>query len=280
MTTSPTAGVAFKPQHFDEASASSAAGLWFEVHAENYMVAGGPRLAMIEALRCARPLSLHGVGLSLGSADRPDQTHLAALKQLADRFDPWLISEHLAWSRLGGQYLPALLPIPYTFDALACVARNVDIVQEALGRTILIENPALYLPADGSELAEAEFLRALVARTGCGLLVDVTNVAVAANNLGYSAERYLCDFPHDAIREIHVAGCRPDERRGAALLIDSHDALVGEPVWALLEMLIDLAGPRPVLVERDAEIPEFSALIAERERAAAITARERIPAHA
>jgi uncharacterized protein (UPF0276 family) len=280
MPFTPTAGVAFKPQHIDEATASSAAGLWFEVHAENYMVDGGPRLAMLEALREARSLSLHGVGLSLGGAEPPDEIHLAALARLVDRFEPFLVSEHLAWSRLGGQHYPALLPVPRTRSALVSVARNIDIVQEAIGRAILIENPALYLPAEGCELDEPEFLRALIARTGCGLLVDVTNVAVAANNVGYSAERYLCDLPHDAIGEIHLAGYGLDPVHGAGLLIDSHDAPVAEPVWALLDLLIDLAGPRPVLIERDADIPDFAALMAERDRAAGATTRGRILTHA
>lgn len=267
--TRPTAGVAFKPQHFDEAVAAPAAGLWFEVHAENYMVAGGPRLAMLEALRAARPLSLHGVGLSLGGAELPDRDHLAALRQLVDRFDPFLVSEHLAWSRIGTRCLPDLLPVPRTGEALSCITRNIDIVQQALGRQILIENPAHYLPVDAL-WSEPEFLREIVWKTGCGLLLDVNNVAVAAHNLGYHAGRYLADLPHDAIGEIHIAGHAPDPVHGDGLLIDSHDRPVSETVWALLENLLGHTGPRPVLLERDGDVPPFADLMAERDRAAAI----------
>jgi len=271
----PTAGVAFKPQHFDEAMAASAAGLWFEVHAENYMVEGGPRLAMLAMLCAARPLSLHGVGLSLGGAERPDPDHLMALKRLVDRFTPILVSEHLAWSRIGARCLPDLLPVPRTMEALACVVRNIDIVQQALGRRILIENPAHYLSIDGV-WDEPDFLWEIVGATGCGLLIDVNNVAVAANNLGYDPFAYLAALPHHAIGEIHVAGHTPDPELGAALLIDSHDQPVADHVWALLAHLIEHAGPHPVLIERDGNVPPFSELLREREHAAAILKREEI----
>jgi uncharacterized protein (UPF0276 family) len=265
----PTAGVAFKPQHFDEALASSAAGLWFEVHAENYMVPGGPRLAMLSALREARPLSLHGVGLSLGGHERPDADHLAALKRLADRFEPYLVSEHLAWSRLGERSLPDLLPVPRTAEALACLTRNIDIVQTALGRQIQIENPAHYLAFD-SELSEPEFLAELVRRTGCGLLIDVNNVAVAAHNVGIDADAYLAALPLEAIGEIHIAGHSANADPARDLLIDSHDAPVSPEVWRLLELLLGFTGPRPVLLERDGNIPDFTELMKERSRAAAL----------
>ncbi|MBN8814382.1 MAG: DUF692 domain-containing protein [Sphingomonas sp.] len=273
--TRPTAGVAFKPQHFDEAIAASAAGLWFEVHAENYMVAGGPRLAMLHALREARPLSLHGVGLSIGGADRPDPAHLKALADLVDRFDPFLVSEHLAWSRVGSRCLPDLLPVPRTGEALAIVTRNIDIVHETLGRRILIENPAHYAAFDAM-WSEPDFLGEIVRRTGCGLLIDVNNVAVAANNLGYDPGRYLAQLPHDAIGEIHVAGHSDDPMLGAHLLIDSHDAPVSETVWGLLAELLDHTGERPVLLERDGNVPDFADLMAERDRAAAILARKEL----
>jgi uncharacterized protein (UPF0276 family) len=274
----PTAGVAFKPQHFDEALAASADGLWFEVHAENYMVAGGPRLAMLAALREARPLSLHGVGLSLGGSERPDAAHLAALKQLVDRLDPWLVSEHLAWSRLGARCLPDLLPVPRTYEALLCTARNIEIVQDTLGRAILLENPAHYLHCDG-DWSEPDFLAELVRRTGCGLLIDVNNVAVAAHNLGYQAETYLDLLPPDAIGEIHVAGHTANPDPAVDLLVDSHDTPVSERVWELLERLLDLAGPLPVLLERDGNLPPFAALMAERDRAAAMMSqKERVDA--
>lgn len=269
----PTAGVAFKPQHFDEAMAASAAGLWFEVHAENYMVAGGPRLAMLAALREARPLSLHGVGLSLGGSERPDPDHLAALKRLVDRFDPWLVSEHLAWSRIGSRCLPDLLPLPRTYEALLCATRNIEITQEAIGHEILLENPAHYLSIE-SDWSEPDFLAELARRTGCRLLIDVNNVAVAAHNLRYQPEAYLAALPHEAIGEIHVAGHSADPDTAIDLLIDSHDAPVSEQVWQLLELLLGFTGPRPVLIERDGNVPPFPELMAERDRAAAILARE------
>jgi len=271
--TRPTAGVAFKPQHFDEAIAAPAAGLWFEVHAENYMVAGGPRLTMLAALREARPLSLHGVGLSLGSVERPDPAHLKALADLVDRFDPFLVSEHLAWSRIGTRCLPDLLPVPRTGEALLTVSRNIDIVQDALGRPILIENPAHYVALDAM-WSEPDFLAEIVHRTGCGLLIDVNNVAVAANNLGYNAERYLAELPHGAIGEIHVAGHSEDPLLGVHLLIDSHDAPVSDQVWDLLAALLERSGERPVLLERDGNVPAFADLLAERDRAAVILARK------
>jgi uncharacterized protein (UPF0276 family) len=274
----PAAGLAFKPQHFDEALAAPADGLWFEVHAENYMVPGGPRLAMLAALRERFALSVHGVGLSLGGVERPDAGHLAALKRLVDRFDPALVSEHLAWSRLGERCLPDLLPVPRTGEALACAARNITLVQEALGRPLLIENPAHYLEIDG-EWSEPEFLAELVRRTGCGLLVDVNNVAVAAHNIGLDAEAYLAALPHHAIGEIHVAGHSADPDPAVRLLIDSHDSPVSERVWSLLDRLLRHTGPRPVLLERDGNVPSFRDLMAERGRAAAALARKE-PVHA
>ena len=266
----PTAGLGFKPIYFTEANAAPAAGLWFEVHPENYMVAGGPRLAMLEALRAARPLSLHGVGLSLAGAHEPDRAHVARLRRLCDRFEPMLVSEHLAWSIGEGRYFPDLLPFPRTREALRRIVDNVARVQEALGRRILIENPSLYVAVDGNEFSETDFLRALVERTGCGLLVDVNNVAVSAANLRFDPFSYLDALPFAAIGEIHLAGHRPDPQHGDALLIDSHDAPVAEPVWALYDHLIGLVGPVSTLIERDGNLPPFAELMAERDRAAAV----------
>ena len=277
----PTAGLGFKPTYFEEALAAPADGLWFEVHPENYMVAGGPRLSMLEALRAARPLSLHGVGMSLAGAAEPDRRHLARLRQLVDRFEPFLVSEHLAWSVNDGRYFPDLLPFPRTTEALLTMVRNVDIVQNALGRRILIENPSLYVALDGHEWNETDFLAQLVLRTGCGLLIDVNNVAVSANNVGVDPHAYLDALPHEAIGEIHLAGHRPDPELGEALLIDSHDAPVAEHVWALFDHLVALTGPGPALIERDGNLPPFAELIAERDRAAAILAApRRVLAHA
>ncbi len=275
MNHGPTAGLGLKPVHYDEALAASAAGLWFEVHPENYMVDGGPRLAWLDAIRRERPLSLHGVGLSLAADEAPDAGHLARLKSLADRYEPFVMSEHLAWSKRGDVYHPDLLPFPRTRTMLARIIDNVSQAQDALGRRLLIENPSLYLALEGHELGEVEFLAELSRATGCGLLVDVNNVFVSANNLGFSAEAYLDALPADAIGEIHVAGHLPDPEHGASLLIDSHDAPVAEPVWALHARLVERIGARPTLVERDGNIPAFAELMAERDRAHAALSRAR-----
>lgn len=275
-----TAGVGFKPQHFEEAVASPAVGLWFEVHAENYMVEGGPRLAMLEVLRAERPLSLHGVGLSLAGDEDPDPDHLAKLQKLAERFEPLLVSEHLAWSRESSICFPDLLPFPRTSAALDRICRNVELTQQALGRTIAIENPSLYLDLPGHEYGETDFLHELVRRTGCDLLVDVNNVHVSANNMGFDPYAYLDALPSEAIAEIHLAGHSEDPKLGEKLLIDSHDAPVAEPVWELYRHLIGRIGARPTLVERDGNIPQFAELVAERDMAAALIEAARAPAHA
>jgi uncharacterized protein len=262
----PSAGVGLKACHIDEALTSPAVGLFFEVHAENYMVAGGPRLAMLQAAREVRPLSLHGVGMSLAGHALPDEAHLLALKALAERFEPFLLSEHLAWSSLDGRALPDLLPFPRSHEALAIVSRNIDHAQSLLGRELLIENPSHYLALDGHDWCETEFLAEIARRTGCGLLLDLNNVHLSAANLGFDATAYLDAFPAWAVGEIHLAGAEADER--LELLIDNHGARVSEPVWALLERFLERYGPRPVLVEWDRDLPEFSVLIEERDRAA------------
>ena len=263
----PTAGLGLKSQHYDDAVACDAAGLWFEVHPENYMSAGGPRLAALEAVRARHPLSLHGVGLSLAADANPDRQHLAALKALVDRFEPFVVSEHLAWSTHRGAHQPDLLPFPRSRAALVRIADNIGRTQDALARRVLIENPSLYLPLKGHDLDEVDFLKALVAATGCGLLVDVNNVFVSARNLGYTAEAYVDALPAEAIGEIHLAGHGLDEG-GSGLLIDTHGAPVAEPVWALYRRLVRRVGPRPTLIERDDDIPAFQVLMAERDRAA------------
>ena len=272
----PTAGLSFKPVHFEQAMACPAAGLWFEVHAENYMIDGGPRVAMLEALRRRFPISIHGVGLSLAGLEEPDPRHLERLRLLVDRFEPFLVSEHLAWSRFEEVCFPDLLPFPRSSAALDMVARNIDIVQEALGRTILIENPALYLQLDGHDWTEPQFLAELVKRTGCGLLVDLSNIIVSGNNLGFDPNEYVDQIPVDSIGEIHLAGYRPDALLGPSLLIDSHDALVAERAWALYDRLLArcLGRRPPTLIERDDEIPSFENLLAERSRAADLMAME------
>ncbi len=267
MTTALTAGFGLKPQHYAAALACPADGLWFEVHPENYLVEGGPRLVWLEAIRARHPVSLHGVALSLAADAAPDAAHLARLAALAGRIQPALVSEHLAWSTWRGAFQPDLLPFPRTTAALARIAENIALTQDALGRRIAVENPSHYVHIDGHEWGEIEFLAELVRRTGCGLLLDVNNVYVGANNLGYSANTYIDAFPGDAVMEIHLAGHTPDPSMGRDLLIDSHDAPVAPEVWALYERLIARIGPRATLIERDDNLPAFGALIEERNRA-------------
>jgi len=261
-----TAGIGLKPVHFEAALACDDAGLWLEVHPENYMVDGGPRLAWLTLLRERHALSLHGVGMSLASPDAPVSSHLERLAVLADRLEPALVSEHLAWSRWGAAHFPDLLPLPRTAQALSLVAANIGRVQDRLKRTIAIENPTHYLPLD-HELDEVDFLVELSRRSGCTLLVDVNNVFVSARNVGIDAAAWLDRVPGDRVAEIHLAGHHPDPTHGERLLIDSHDATVAEEVWMLYERLIARIGPRPTLIERDDNLPDFDALRAERQRA-------------
>ena len=257
------AGLGLKPAHFEAALESKAPGLWFELHPENYLVEGGPRLAWLDALRQAHPLSLHGVSLSL-AGDAPPVSQLADLQRLVNRVQPALVSEHLAWSSWKGVYLPDLLPFPRTQEALRRISANIDAVQSALGRTIAIENPSHYLHLPGHDWDEIDFLGELVQRTGCGLLLDVNNVEVSAHNLGYCPRSYLDRVPAAAIQEIHLAGYSHDPLLGPSLWIDSHDTPVSPAVWQLYQRLIDRIGTRPTLIERDGQVPEFEVLMVER----------------
>ena len=269
MTHSLGAGLGFKPEFAEDALAARDPGLWFEVHPENYLVAGGPRLALLEALRATHPLSLHGVSMSLGGAAPPDADHLRRFAALADRLQPALISEHVAWSRFGGAYAPDLLPLPRTTEALRQGAANLSRMQDALQRRVAIENPTHYLTLS-HEWGEVDFLHELVRRSGCGLLVDVNNVFVSASNVGVDAAAWIDAIDGDAVMEIHVAGHRVDADATTGLLIDSHDAAVATPVWDLLERLTARIGPRPTLVERDGNLPPFAELSAERGRAQSV----------
>ena len=264
MNTTLSAGLGLKPAHYEQALACPAEGLWFEVHPENYMVDGGPRLAWLETIRSRHPIALHGVALSLAADAPPDAAHLACLKSLADRVQPAIVSEHLAWSTWRGAYHPDLLPFPRTNAALNRIVENVTRTQDALGWRIAVENPSHYLHLDGHDWDEISFLTELCRRSGCGLLLDVNNVYVGARNLGYSAETYLDAFPAAAVMEIHLAGHSLDPRLGDALLVDSHDAPVAPEVWALYERLVERIGPRPTLIERDDKLPSFDELLAER----------------
>jgi len=262
------AGIGLKPQHYAQALDCTAPGLWFEVHPENYLVEGGPRLAWLEAIAARHPLSLHGVSLSLAADADPDLGHLRRLAALAARVQPWQVSEHLAWSVWHGSYHPDLLPVPRSAAALARLVANIQRAQETLGRTLAIENPSHYLTLPGHAWSEPDFLAELVRRSGCRLLLDINNVQVSAHNLGWDAYAYLDAFPADAVVEIHLAGHAEDAVAGGpSLLIDSHDALVDDAVWRLYAYFLEMAGPRPTLIERDDRVPGFDALLQERDRA-------------
>lgn len=265
MTTILTAGLSLKPPYYDAALQCRAEGLWFEVHPENYLAAGGPRLQWLEAIRTQHPISLHGVSLSLAADAQPDDAHLERLAALTRQIEPVLVSEHLAWSTWRGAYHPDLLPFPRTTASLARIVDNIARTQDVLGRRIAIENPSHYLHIDAHEWDEIDFLTEMVQRSGCGLLLDVNNVYLGARNLGYSAEDYIDRFPGEPIMEVHVAGHTADPNLGASLLIDSHDEPVAPAVWALHKRLIDRIGARPTLIERDDNLPDFETLLAERE---------------
>lgn len=275
----PTAGLTLKPEHFDAACAMAAPGLWFEVHAENYMFDGGPRRAWLAAVRDRHPVSLHGVALSLAGTGPLDREHLRRLAELVRRIEPVLVSEHLAWNAMDGRHLPDLLPCLRTRDALHRIAARIAQVQDVLGRPIGIENPSHYLQLPGHSWDEIDFLAELVRRTGCTLLLDINNVHVSARNLGLNAEAWVDRFPAQAVSEVHLAGHAADPALGPALLVDSHDAPVAAEVWQLCARFLRRAGRRPLLIERDANLPPFDVLFAERERAAGLLrALQAVPA--
>ncbi len=258
------AGVGFKPAHFRDIVATAQPIGFFEVHAENYMGAGGPPHAQLAALREHYALSVHGVGLSIGSIQPLDRQHLARLKILCDRYEPESFSEHLAWSSHDGVYFNDLLPLPYTRQTLAQVAEQIDEVQTALGRQMLLENPSTYVRLTESTISETEFLTEVSERTGCGLLLDVNNVFVSAKNLGVEPLSYLESFPFGRIKEIHLGG--HDEQvddAGAPLLIDSHGSPVAKAVWTLFARVIDRAGAIATLIEWDNDVPDWRTLRAE-----------------
>jgi uncharacterized protein (UPF0276 family) len=255
-------GIGLRADHVAEVMATRPAVAWFEVHAENYM-GGGRAIARLERVRRDWPVSLHGVGLSLGGADRPDRRHLDRLKALARRIEPCLVSEHLAWSGYAGTYLNDLLPLPYTEQSLAAVARNVTDVQDALGRRILVENPSSYLRFASSAIPEAEFLSALAQRTGCGLLCDVNNVFVSCSNLGGDPVAWLDALPARHVGELHLAGHTVNDCGGPVVLIDDHGSPVAEPVWSLYEHAAARFPQAPALIEWDSRLPPLATLVAE-----------------
>lgn len=257
------AGIGLREPHRAAFVAAGCPAPWVEIHSENYLVPGGPRLAGIERVRRDVPLSCHGVGLSLGSAGGLDPDHLLRLRALYDRLEPGLVSEHLAWSVEDGVYLNDLLPLPYTEESLDRVRRNIDHAQDALGRRILVENPSAYLAFADSAIPEAEFLAALAARTGCGLLLDVNNLHVSAANLAFDAAGWLAAIPADAVEELHLAGHARLSIGGEELLIDDHGSAVGDPVMALCAEVLDRIGSRPLLVEWDTALPPLAELLDE-----------------
>jgi uncharacterized protein (UPF0276 family) len=267
-------GVGFKPEHFAEIDAGPQPVRFIEIHAENYMGAGGPPHAKLSRLRENYALSIHGVGLSIGAMQPLDRDHLARLKTLCDRYEPESFSEHLAWSSHGEVFLNDLLPLPYTDQTLALVADHIDEVQDVLGRQMLLENPATYLLFEESTIEETDFLRALAMRTGCGLLLDVNNVFVAATNHNLDADAYLARFPLRHVGEIHLSGhSETTDDHGATLLIDSHDTPVKDPVWALYETVLGRTGPLATLIEWDNDVPAWPVLRQEAARAGAILHR-------
>jgi uncharacterized protein (UPF0276 family) len=258
------AGTSLKHEHLTAILAEGKRAGFFEVHAENYMGAGGPPHHALTRIRRDYPISLHGVCMSIGGSQPLDQAHLGRFKTLVDRYEPALVSEHLAWSTHGTTYFNDLLPLPYTSRTLARVADHIEKVQEAIGRPILLENPSTYVVLPESTMSETNFIRELVRRTGCGLLLDVNNVFVSATNHGYSALAYLADFPMDHVGEIHLAGhAEQADDEGDLLLIDSHDHPVDDAAWKLFDIVIGRSGPIPTLVEWDSNVPEWPVLKAE-----------------
>jgi len=265
----PAPGVGYKPQHFKDITKDAHPVEWLEIHAENYMGDGGRPLAQLRHLAERFAISVHGVGLSIGGEGRLDPDHLARLEHLCTWLQPASFSEHLAWSTHDSHYLNDLLPLPYTARTLQRVADHIDEVQEVLGRRMLLENPSSYLAFDESTYSETEFLTEITRRTGCGLLLDVNNVFVSATNLNLDPRAYIADFPIDKVGEIHLGGHDEDEDdHGAPLLIDSHGREVADPVWGLLDHVLERSGPRPLLIEWDANVPDWSELAAEANRAA------------
>lgn len=262
------AGIGLKPQHFRDVLEMRPDVGFFEVHAENYMVAGGPFHHFLGRIRELYPLSLHGVGLSIGGEEPPDEAHLARLAQLIERYQPASFSEHLAWSSHGGVFYNDLLPLAYGRATLERVCRHIDRVQERLGRTMLLENPSTYVEFASSSMSEAAFLTEVVRRTGCGLLLDVNNAHVSCANHCRDAAAYIASLPLAAVGELHLAGfTRDTDAGGAPLLIDSHGSPVDASVWGLFAGVVARLGALPTLLERDNDVPDLEVLLAEAQHA-------------
>lgn len=240
------------------------------MHSENYFSAGGPHLDALTRIRRDYPLSAHGVGLSLGSAGDVDREHLCRLRELCRRFDPIFVSEHLSWGAVGGTHLNDLLPLPYTFEALEQMLRKVGIVQETLGRRILIENISSYVTLPGAEMPECEFLAELSRLSGCGVLLDVNNVYVSSCNHGFDPVSFLEAIPRDRVEEIHLAGHSVQRYGDASILVDTHSARVCPAVWSLYRYALRRFGPVPTLIEWDTDLPALEVLLAEAQQAEAL----------
>lgn len=270
------AGIGLRAPHYAELMGTRPPVGLLEVHSENFFADGGPALKTLEALRAHYPISTHGVGLSIGSVDALSTEHLARLKRLVDRIEPVIVSEHLCWVGVGGRYVNDLLPLPYTDEALDHVVTRIDQVQSALGRQILIENISSYLEFSDSTIPEWEFIAAVAARAGCGILLDINNIYVNACNHGFSADQYLQAIVPGSVGEIHLAGF---ENTGS-LLIDTHGTTVSEPVWALYEAAIARFGPVPTVMEWDTDIPALDVLLGEATRASSVLASHASKTHA
>lgn len=270
-------GLGLKSEHYGDILDSQPDIGWFEIHPENYMGAGGTPHAALEQIRDRYPLSLHGVGLSIGGEDPLNKDHLARLKDLNERYEPGLFSEHLAWSSHESAFLNDLLPLPYTEANLARVIDHIDQVQQVIGRQMLLENPSLYVAFSDATMGEIEFLNRIADATSCGLLLDVNNVYVSATNQKYDPAGYIAKFPLHLVGEIHLGGHAPDtDENGDPLLIDAHDRAVDKAVWALYDRTIMLAGPKPTLVEWDNDVPPFAELYAQAQEAGRILAKNPI----
>ncbi|MBB5443121.1 MULTISPECIES: DUF692 domain-containing protein [unclassified Paraburkholderia] len=257
------AGIGLRFRHHQEVLEKRPPVAWFEVHTENYM-GGGSAPGYLDAIRRDYPVSLHGVGLSLGSAEGLDATHLERVRAVVGRIEPGLVSEHLSWSMSGGTYLADLLPLPLTEEALAVVCTHVDYVQTYLRRRISIENPSTYLRFSHSTIPEWEFLTELARRTGCGVLCDVNNIYVSARNHGWNARTYLDALPPSAVTEIHLAGHSVRQLdHGQVIRIDDHGSRVAPPVWALFQQALQRFGPVPTLIEWDTDVPTLEVLMEE-----------------
>ncbi|KAB2930109.1 MAG: DUF692 domain-containing protein [Candidatus Contendobacter sp.] len=264
------AGIGLRAEHYDAVLETRPPVGWLEVHSENYFGAGGKPLDYLERIRAHYPLSLHGVGLSIGSTDPLDHRHLAKLKHLIRQFEPALVSEHLSWGSAGGRYLNDLLPLPYTKEALYHMVARVARVQDRLARPILLENPSSYLQYVESAIPEWEFLAELANRTGCGVLLDVNNVYVSARNHGFDPSAYLRAIPRHVVREIHLAGFTVNRFDDGELLVDTHNRPVWPAVWTLYRQAVQRFGPIPTLIEWDTDLPELAVLVDEARRADAI----------